>query len=133
MLRGDNRRYSAKPTTTGGLATTLVNSGTFNASYVSGQHSYGVSIFGVTGTVTNMATGVIEATGGYGWGVSMFGGSLLNDGRISGGPGSDYSVGVFIGNAGGYISNASTAYPWPTRNCRPYTVEYQATSRDMTQ
>src|SRR5579859_399409 len=31
------------------------------------------------------------------------------------------------------IPSASTWYPWPTRNKRPYTDEYQVTSSDITQ
>src|SRR5258708_1548941 len=31
------------------------------------------------------------------------------------------------------IDSASTEYPWPTRNSRPYTDEYHVGSSDMTQ
>jgi antigen 43 len=95
---------------------TLVNTGTINATYssVNGNAGYGVQFdakFGLPATIsiTNTATGIIEDTGGgYGFGVAIQGGTLVNDGFISGGSGVFAGAGVVVGNLGTYISNAST-------------------------
>jgi hypothetical protein len=93
---------------------TLVNTGTFNSSYVSGSgsESYGVLVFNVIASVTNAASGVMEVTSGLGDGLLIAGGTAVNYGHISGGPGSagspNYSAGIFMGNLGGIISNASS-------------------------
>ena len=55
-----------------------------------------------------MATGVIEDTGGDGFGISMFGGTVVNYGAIRGNYGPTYvGAGIDMGAGGGYISNAS--------------------------
>src|ERR1700688_2484231 len=80
--KGDNYVYNAL-TIWEVAGTTLINSGTFSASYISSningdpsqQPSVGVLIFAAPGTVTNMAAGVIEATGGDGWGIAIYGGA----------------------------------------------------------
>jgi hypothetical protein len=95
---------------------TLVNTGTINATYSGTQNNgYGIKFIGTLAdriSVTNTATGVIEDTGGYGAGVAIFGGTIVNYGLIRGGPGfagtPNPSAGVDMGEAGGFISNAST-------------------------
>jgi antigen 43 len=94
---------------------TLVNTGTINATYssVNGNAGYGVQFDAKPGlpatiSITNTSTGVIEDTGGYGFGVDIQGGTLVNYGFISGGSGVYAGAGVVVGNLGTYISNAST-------------------------
>ena len=93
---------------------TLINTGTINSTYSgTSNQGYGVLFIGTLTqqvTVTNTATGVIEDSGGSGIGVFLYSGTVINDGFISGGPGSTpyTGVGVSIGDNGGVISNAST-------------------------
>jgi antigen 43 len=87
----------------------LVNTGTINSTYsaLGGNNGYGVLFIGTLSqqiSITNAATGVIEATGAYGDGVSIFGGTVVNYGLISG---TDL-FGVVMGENGGFISNASS-------------------------
>jgi hypothetical protein len=90
---------------------TLINNGTIKSTYAAtGNTGYGILFVGSLAqqiSITNAAGGTIEATGEYGIGVLIHGGTIVNAGLISGGSG-DYNWGVKIGDAGGYISNAST-------------------------
>jgi len=99
----------------GANGVTLVNAGTIDATYssINGDAGYGVlfsAAFGtsITANITNTAAGVIEDTGGYGIGVFILGGSLVNFGHISGGNGVYAGAGVRVGKLGSYIGNASS-------------------------
>ncbi|HEX4366213.1 MAG TPA: hypothetical protein VH023_05255, partial [Rhodopila sp.] len=98
----------------GANGVTLVNAGTIDATYASlNDAGYGVLFSAAAGTnltahITNTAAGVIEDTGGYGFGVFILGGTLVNYGHISGGNGIYAGAGVRVGSMGTYISNAST-------------------------
>jgi antigen 43 len=96
---------------------TFRNNGTIDSRYASANDETGAGIFfeGTPGqhiSVTNAASGVIEDTGGIGYGVDIQGGTVVNYGRISGGPGTagytNYGIGVRVGSNGGFVSNATT-------------------------
>jgi hypothetical protein len=94
---------------------TLVNSSTIDATYsaINGDPGEAVlfsAAFGTTvnGYITNTAAGVIEDTGGYGFGIDILGGTVVNFGRISGGYGVYAGTGIRVGGFGTYISNASS-------------------------
>ena len=93
---------------------TLLNTGTINSRYAAtgGNYGAGIVFIGEPGqqvSVTNMAPGVIEDTGGFGFGISMVGGTVVNNGAIRGDFGPTYvGAGINMGTGGGYISNASS-------------------------
>ena len=97
---------------------TLVNTNVINATYSAsnGDAGYGVKFFAAPSAtqivnITNAAAGVIEDTGGYGFGVGIQSGTLVNYGVISGGSGVYQGAGVSVGtvaNVVTFISNAST-------------------------
>jgi hypothetical protein len=96
---------------------TFLNSGTIDSRYPASNMDHngaGIVFYGTAGqhiSVTNAANGVIENTGGNGYGVNIQGGTVVNYGRISGGPGTagtNYGISVRLGSNGGFISNAIT-------------------------
>jgi hypothetical protein len=98
---------------------TLLNSGTIDSRYsaAGGLPGAGVLFLGTPSqhvSITNTSVGVIEDTGGFGYGIHIQGGTVVNFGLISGGVGPTnygntyYGIGINIGSNGGFISNAST-------------------------
>jgi hypothetical protein len=93
---------------------TFLNTGTINSRYAAtgGDPGAGILFTGKPGqhvSITNMAPGVIEDTGGFGFGIFMYGGTVVNYGAIRGDFGATYvGAGINMGANGGYISNAST-------------------------
>src|ERR1700733_2733811 len=86
---------------------TLLNTGTINSRYAAANGSYGDGIvfIGEPGqhvSITNMATGVIEDTGGFGFGIFMAGGTVVNYGAIRADFGPTYfGAGINMGANGG--------------------------------
>jgi antigen 43 len=98
---------------------TFRNSGTINSRYSGsgGNTGSGIVFIAEAGqqvSITNAAAGVIEDTGGRGYGVQIAAGVVVNYGLIRGGPGTpgytNYSVGISIDGGGGtgFISNTTT-------------------------
>jgi hypothetical protein len=98
---------------------TLVNTSTIDSTYSGLSYGYSPG-FGVyfksynatqVGNITNTSTGVMEETGGNGYGVYLSGGNLVNAGFITGGPTAGKYVagaGVKVGYLGVSITNSGT-------------------------